>query len=147
MPNLTSETKTGSRQQRQESSNPSSSPTRGPADPDDETVTGSSKNTEDWTSSDLGLLKGNMADSDLDTASGDCLSCSDTDDISMWTTQKKYRKRVRASCKLSKRLDGNSKELGTVIKTYGVMITRLSGQSGNALSRGLHFLRNEEIDD
>ena len=43
-----------------------------------------------------------MADSTLDTASGDCLSYSQTDDISMWTAWKKYRKRVRASCKLSK---------------------------------------------
>ena len=36
---------------------------------------------------------------------GDCLSCSDNDDISIWTTWKKYRKRVRASCKLSKGSD------------------------------------------
>ena len=43
-----------------------------------------------------------MDDSDMDTASGDCLSCSDTDEVSIQTTQKKYRKRVRASCKLSK---------------------------------------------
>ena len=46
-----------------------------------------------------------MADSDLDTASEDCLSCSDTDDASIRTAQKKYRKRVRASCKLSKGSD------------------------------------------
>ena len=39
---------------------------------------------------------------DLDTASGDCLSCSDTDDMSIWTTWKRYRKRVRVSCKLIK---------------------------------------------
>ena len=46
-----------------------------------------------------------MADSYLDTASGDCLSCSDTDEVSAWTAQKRYRKRVRASCKLSKGSD------------------------------------------
>ena len=102
MPDLTLETRTSSRQQRQESSSPSSSPTRGLANPDDEAVAGSSKSTEDWTSSDSGSSKGNMADSDLDTASGECLTCSDTDDVSTQTAQKKYRKRVRASCKLSK---------------------------------------------
>ena len=46
-----------------------------------------------------------MADSDLDTASGDCLSCFDTDDVSVWTAQRKYIKRVRESCKLSKGSD------------------------------------------
>ena len=59
-------------------------PTGGLANPD-EVVTSSSKSTEDWTSSDIGLLKGNMANSDLDMASRDCLSCSDTDHISMQT--------------------------------------------------------------
>ena len=43
-----------------------------------------------------------MADSDLDTASGDCVSCSDTDEVSILTTHKKYQRRVRVSCKLSK---------------------------------------------
>ena len=38
----------------------------------------------------------------MDTASGDCLSCSDTDVASVQTACKKYRKRVQASCKLSK---------------------------------------------
>ena len=102
MPHLTLETRTGSRQQRQESSSSSSSPTRGPADPDDEAVTGSSKSTEDQTSSDSGSSKGNMVDSHLDTASRDCLSYSDTDDISVQTAHKKYRKRARACCKLSR---------------------------------------------
>ena len=46
-----------------------------------------------------------MADSDLDMASRDCLSCCDTDDVSVQTAQKKYRKRLRASCKLSKGSD------------------------------------------
>ena len=105
MPDLTPETGTSSRQQREESCIPSSSPSRGPADPDYETVMGNSMSTEDQTSSDSGLSKGNMANSDLDMASGDCISCYDTEDISMWTTQKKYRKRVIASCKLSKGSD------------------------------------------
>ena len=30
------------------------------------------------------------------------LSCLDTDEVSIWTAWKKYRKRVRVSCKLSK---------------------------------------------
>ena len=46
-----------------------------------------------------------MVDSDLDMASGDCLPCSDINDVSMWTPGKKYRKRVKVSCKLSKRSD------------------------------------------
>ena len=105
MPNLTPEMGTGSRQLRQESSSPSSSPTSGPVNPDDEAVTSSSKSTEDQTSSDSDLSKGNMADSNLDMASQDCLSCSDTDDVSMQTAWKKYRKRVRVFCKLSKGSD------------------------------------------
>ena len=36
---------------------------------------------------------------------GHCLSCWDTDKISMKTAHKKYRKRVRASCKLGKGMD------------------------------------------
>ena len=43
-----------------------------------------------------------MANSNLDTASRDCFSCSDTEEVSIWTTWKRYRKRVRVSCKLSK---------------------------------------------
>ena len=64
--------------------------------------TGKSKSIGDQTSSDSGLSRGNMADSDLDINPGDCLSCSDTDEVSIQTAQKRYRKRVRASCKLSK---------------------------------------------
>ena len=56
-------------------------------------------------SSDSSLTRGNLVDSDLDTASGDCLFCLDTDEISVRTAHKKYRKRVRASCKLSKAVD------------------------------------------
>ena len=49
--------------------------------------------------------------SDLDTASGNCLSCSDTDEISVRLACKKYRKRVRASCKLSKGVDWTDAQL------------------------------------
>ena len=83
---LTPETGTGSGWQRQESFSPSSSPIRGLANPDDEAVTGSSKSTRDQTSSDSGSSRGKMVDSDLDTASRDCLSCSDTDEVSVQTT-------------------------------------------------------------
>ena len=79
---------------------------------------------------------GIMAESNLDMASGDCLSCSDTDDVSMQTAQKKFRKRVRVSCKLNEGSDwteSQMKELGTAINMYGAMITRLLGQSGNVL--------------
>ena len=105
MPYLTPETRTGFGQQRQESSSPSSSPIGGLANPDDEAVTGSSKSTGDQTSLDSGLSRGNLADSYLDTASDNCLSCSNTDEVSIRSAHKKYRKRVRASYKLSKGID------------------------------------------
>ena len=104
-PNLTLEIWTSSRQHRQKSSSPSTSSIRGPANPDDKVVAGSSNSTKDQTSLDSGPSKWNMADFDLDTASGDCLPCSDTDNISIWTARKKYRKRVRASCKIIKGSD------------------------------------------
>ena len=50
-------------------------------------------------------------DSKLDTASRDCLSCLDTDEISMRMAYKKYRKRVRASCKSSKGMDWMDEEI------------------------------------
>ena len=104
MPDLTPENRTDSRQQ-WDSPSPSFSPTRGLADPNDDVATGSSKSTGDQASSDSGLSRGNLADSDLDTASGDCLSCLNTDEISVSMVHKKYRKRVRASCKLHKGVD------------------------------------------
>ena len=56
-----------------------------------------------------------MADSDLDTASGDCLSYLDTDKVSVWTAQKRDRERVRESCTLSKGsdwMDAQMKRIG-----------------------------------
>ena len=85
MSSLILETRTGFGQQRQESSSPSSSPIRALVNPDDEVATGSSKSTGDHTSSDSSLSRGNTGDSNMDTASGDCLSCSDTDEVSVWT--------------------------------------------------------------
>ena len=43
-----------------------------------------------------------VAVSYLDTISGDCIMCSDTDEVSIQTVPKKYQRRVRASCKLKK---------------------------------------------
>ena len=105
MPAPKPETRTDSGQQQWESTSPSSSPTRGPANPDNDMVAGSSKSTEDQVSSYSSSSRGNLVDSDLDTASRDCLSCLDTNEIYMRTAHKKYRKRVRASCKLSKGMD------------------------------------------
>ena len=65
-------------------------------------MVGSLKSTEDLASSSSESSCGNVDDSNMDTASGDCLSCSDTDDASVRTAHKKYRKRMWASCKLSK---------------------------------------------
>ena len=84
---------------------PSSSPTRGPAGPNDDTVADNPKNTRDWVSSDSSSSRGSSVDPNLDTASRDCLFCLDTDDICMRMTCKKYRKRVSMSCKSSKGVD------------------------------------------
>ena len=75
MPDLTPETGVSCGPQRQESSSPSYSPIRGPADTDDKAVPGSSKSIGDQTSSGSGSSRGSMTDSDLDTASRDCLPC------------------------------------------------------------------------
>ena len=78
------------------------SPTRATTDPDDGTVAGSLKSTGDQTSSDSDLSKEDVADSYMDTTSGDCITCLDTDEVTIGTTQKKYWKKVWASCRLSK---------------------------------------------
>ena len=43
-----------------------------------------------------------VADSNLDTASEDCVMSSDPAEVSIGTAHKKYQRRVRESCKLSK---------------------------------------------
>ena len=48
------------------------------------------------------LSRENVDDSDMDTASTDCISCSDTDQMSVQTACKRYQKKVQASCRLSK---------------------------------------------
>ena len=79
-----------------------SSPTRSIADPDDRTVAGSSWNTRDQATLDSDSSRENLAVSNLDTASGDCITYSDTDEVPMQTACKNYQRSVRASCKLSK---------------------------------------------
>ena len=56
--------------------------------------------------SDLGVV-----DSDGNTASGDCVSCSDTNGASVRTSHKKYHKRVHASCKSGKGSDCTEAQL------------------------------------
>ena len=102
MPDPTPETRTDSEQQWWQSPSPSSSPTRGLAYPSDGVAAGSPKSTGDQVSSDSGSSRGSSVDSNLDTATWDCLSCSDTDEISVRTAREKYGKRVRASCMSSK---------------------------------------------
>ena len=79
----------------------------GLADPDNDVAAGSSESTRDKASSDSSSSRGNLGDSDLDTASGDGLSCSDTDEISVRTACKKYRKesgilQVKQGCGLDR---------------------------------------------
>ena len=87
----------------QELVSPPSSPTRATIDLEDRTAARSLKSTKDQTSSDSESSRENVDDSNLDTASRDCISCSVTYEVSISTACKKYRKRVWASCRLSKR--------------------------------------------
>ena len=46
------------------------------------------------TSSNSDMSRENVANSDMESASGDCVTCSDKDNVTIRTTRKKYRKRV-----------------------------------------------------
>ena len=81
---------------------PLSSPTRATIDLEDGTVAGGLKNTGDQAPSDSVSSRENVYDSDMETVSGDCISCSDTDEVSIQTAHKKYQKMVWASCGLRK---------------------------------------------
>ena len=102
MPKLVLEAGPSFGQWGQEPARPPSSPTRATTDPDDGTAGGSSRSTGDQASSDSDLSRENVVDSDMDTASSDCITCSDTDEVTVPTARKKYWKRVQASCSLSK---------------------------------------------
>ena len=96
----------------EEPTGPPSSPTKANADPDDNTVVGTLRSTRDQDSESDGNHSGapsyldasreNMANSNTESASRDCITCLDTDEITTRTTHKKYRKRVQASCSLGK---------------------------------------------
>ena len=58
------------------------------------TMAGSLKSTKDPASCSSELSQGNVDNSDMDKTSGDCLSCSDTDDVLVLTAHKKCRKRM-----------------------------------------------------
>ena len=81
-------------QQGQAPTSSPSSPTRATADSDDGTAAGSFRRTGDQASSDSDLSREDDANSDMDTASRDCITCSNTDEVTIQTTQKKYWKRV-----------------------------------------------------
>ena len=102
MPELVPEAGPSSEWWEQEPGSPPSSPTRAIADPDDRAAAESLWSTGDQASSDSDLPRENVDDSDMDTASGDCITCSDTDEVSVWTAHERYQKRVWASCRLSR---------------------------------------------
>ena len=79
-----------------------SSPTRAIIDLEEWIVKVSPKSTRDQASLDSGSSREKADHSDMDTASEDCISCSDTDEVSIQTAHKRYQKWVWASCKLSK---------------------------------------------
>ena len=63
----------------------------------------------------------NVANSDMDSASGDCLTCLDTDEVIIRTTCKKYRKRVQASCSLGKGSLWSEAQLKWISDSHQVM--------------------------
>ena len=81
-------------------------------DPDDGTVGEALSSTEDQdnesstnhsgTLSDSDVSRENVADSDMESASGDCITCLNIDVVTIRTACKMYRKRVQASCSLDK---------------------------------------------
>ena len=105
---LAPEARTSSEPQEQEPTSPLSSPTKATTDPGDSTVVGTLGSTRDkdsesnanhsWASSNLETSRENLADLDMESASRDCFMCFDTDEVPIRITQKKYRKRVQASC-------------------------------------------------
>ena len=99
MPKLVQETGSSFEQWRQKPVSPPSSPTRATIDLEDKTAAGSSRSTGDEASSESELSRENVDDSDMDTASGDCILCSDTDEVSVQTAHRKYWKTVWAYCR------------------------------------------------
>ena len=81
MPELVPEAEPSSEQQEQEPASTPSSPTMAMVDRNDETAAESSESTGDQASSDSDLPRENVADSDMDTASSNCITCSDTDEV------------------------------------------------------------------
>ena len=44
----------------------------------------------------------NVADSDLESASGGCLTCSDTEEVAIRTAQKRFWKKFQAPCSIAR---------------------------------------------
>ena len=112
IPKLAPKARPRSEPQGQESTRPPSSPTKATVDPGNGTVVETSRSTGDQdsesstnhsgTSSNPDTSRDNAADSDMESASGDCFMCSDTDEVTIRVAQKRYRKRVWNSCKQGK---------------------------------------------
>ena len=69
---------------------PPSCLTRAIADAGDEAAAEILQITWDQASSNSDLPRENVDDSHMDTASGDCISCSDMDEVSIQTADKRY---------------------------------------------------------
>ena len=67
---------------------------RATTDPVDGTVTGHLRSTSDQSSSDEDSSREHVVNSDIDNASRDCITCLDTDEVTIQTALKKYQKRV-----------------------------------------------------
>ena len=103
-------------------------------DTDDEAAAESLQNTGDQASMDSNSAWDNVEDPDRDTTSGDGVSYSDTQEVSIWTACKRYQKRVGASCSLW--TETQLKRIGKTAKKCGDMTTNVLEQSG------MHSCRN-----
>ena len=97
-PKLVPEARPCSKPQGQEPASPPSSPTKATTHPDYGTVVGTSRSTGDQNSesdanhsgasSDSDTSRGNMANSNMKSASGNCITHSDTDEVTIRTIHK-----------------------------------------------------------
>ena len=108
-----------------------SSPTNAPIDPDEGIVADTLRNTGDQdsenncshhgVSSDQNTSRENVAESDLESTSEDCLTCLDMDKVIITATQMNLMKNVQASCSLAKGCPWSEAQLKQIGDSYHVI--------------------------
>ena len=76
-------------------------------------------------------LRENMADSNLESASGDCLSCLDTKEVVIRNAWKRFQKKVQAPCSIVRGCLWSQSQLKQIQDSHQTM--ELAGQSGSLL--------------